>query len=172
MLVAALAALVASSAPAGTRSAATLPEYAVLVSAVAGGLHASKAIYSCRGPDLLAITEALKGPDEVQRIGTQLTAEALGSSKKPWPRNRRAFVYQGRRYVPDFVKGRDFVHVETERRLGLTSEIAALRAIARRRGGDLIVVTRRVTRLAPALTSAARRAWGREAGRLRIVRCV
>lgn len=149
-----------------------VPEYAVLVSAIAGGLQASQAVYSCRGPDLLAITEALKGPGEVQRIGNELVSEALGTPKKPWPRNRRAYVNQGRRYVPDFVKGRSFFQVETGKRLELTPEIRGLQAIARRRGGDLAIVTRKVTALSPALVKAAKQSWRRKVGRLRIVRCI
>src|SRR5262245_25949213 len=149
-----------------------VPEYAVLVSAIGGGLVAAGPIYTCKGPDLLAITEALEGPAGVQRIGVEATAQALGSTKKPWPRNHRAFGYAGQRYVPDFVKGRSFYLVETSHRLDLTPELTGLQAVARRRGGDLTVVTRRVTTLAPTVAVRAKQAWRAKAGRLRIVRCI
>lgn len=170
----AAAAAIAASAPAAGSVAARglLPEYAVLVSAVAGGIVAAKPIYTCRGPDLLAITEALNGPAEVRRIGTETVAQSLGSPKKPWPRNRRAFSNGGRAVKPDFVKGGSFYVVETGDRLELTSELRDLRAIARRRGGDVVVVTRKVTSLSPSLVTAAKEWWRQKTGRLRVARCI
>ena len=170
--VLAAAVLVAPPAQATTGARGLLPEYAVLVSAIGVGLEAAKPIYSCRGPDLLAITEALNGPEEVQRIGNEAVAQSLGSRGHPWPRNRRSFSISGRQVKPDFVKSRSFVQTETGRGLDLTPELRDLHAIARRRGGDLVVVTRKATALSPALVAAAKQSFRRKVGRLRIVRCI
>jgi hypothetical protein len=159
-------------APAASGARGLLPEYAVLVSAIGVGLQAAKPIYSCRGPDLLAITEALKGPEEVQHIGNEAVAQSLGSREQPWPRNRRTFSINGRHVKPDFVKSRSFVQTETARGLDLTPELRDLHAIARRRGGDLVVVTRKTAALSPALVAAAKQSFRRKVGRLRVVRCI
>jgi len=167
-------ALLAVSPALGTsaRPSQGVPEYGALVSAIAGGLQTSKSIYTCPGPDLTGITEALEGPEAVRKLGLEVVAGALGSPKKPWPRNHRAFVYQGRRRVPDFVKGRTFYVVATGRRLELTGEVRDLRAIARRRGGELVIVSRRKTVITPALSGAVTRWSTRSAGRVRVVRCI
>jgi hypothetical protein len=172
VVAAALALAVPAPAAATPGGGDLLPEYGVLVSAVAGGLAAARPIYRCGGPDLLAITEALNGPERVQEIGVEIVAQSLGSTKKPWPRNRRAYVNNGRRHVPDFVKGGSFYQVETGKRLDLTPELRDLQTIARRRGGDLVIVTRKTTSLGPSLVKAAKDAWQRKVGRLRIARCV
>jgi len=172
LVVAAVLILPTSGIAAGSSHRQAIPEYGVLVSAIGGGLQSTKGIYSCIGPDLLAITEALSGPEEVQRIGVQLVAEALGTPKKPWPRNRRAYTHQDRRRVPDFVQGRSFVHVETGKQLDLTAEIRDLQAIARRQGRELVLVTRKKTSLSPALVRAVSRSSQTRAGRLRVVRCI
>lgn len=166
--------LVAAVPTIGTsaRPAQVGPEYGVLVSAIAGGLHSAKRLYDCPGPDLTGVTEALGGPEAVQKLGLELLAEALGSRKTPWPRNHRVFTYRGRKWVPDFVKGGTFYVVDTGRRLDLTREIRDLQAIARKRGGQLVVVTRRKAALTPALSKATSRWWTRSAGRVRILRCI
>lgn len=161
-----------TSASQGARPAQGIPEYGVLLSAMAGGLQKTVPVYTCPGPDLTGITEALDGPQAVRRLGLELVAGALGSPKHPWPRNHRAFTYRGRSWTPDFVKGRTFYLVETADRLTLTREIADLQAIARQRGGDLVVVTRRRTAVSQTLSAAASRSWKGRRGRIRIVRCV
>lgn len=148
------------------------PEYGLVVSEIAGGLTAKKPIFTCGGPDLTGIAEALGGPQAVQKLGLELVGRALGSQKGPWPRNYSAFTFQGRRWVPDFVKDRTFYLLDTGKRLDLTSEIRDLQAIARKRGGQLIIVTRRNATIAPALSKAASRWWSQSAGRVRILRCI
>jgi hypothetical protein len=170
----ALAVAVAASVPAAgsARSAQAIPEYGALLSAMTGGLQSAKRVYTCPGADLTDVVEALGGPAAVRKTGLELVAGALGKRKKPWPRNRRAFTYKGRRWVPDYVKGRTFYLVDTGRRLDLTSEVRDLEAIARARGGDLVIVTRKATRISAPMSAAISRSWGRRAGRLRVVRCV
>jgi hypothetical protein len=165
-LVAAPTALGTSALPAQAG-----PEYAIVVSAIAGGLQGTKRIYTCPGPDLTGITEALGGPQAVQNLGLELVTQALGTKEKPWPRNHRAFTYQGRRWIPDFVKGGTFYLVDTEKPLDV-AKIRDVQAIARRRGGQLVVVTRRNATITPALTKATSLWWRRVAGRVRILRCV
>lgn len=167
VLVVAVPALGTSARPAQTG-----PEYGIVVSAIAGGLQGTKLVYKCPGPDLTGVTEALGGPQAVEKLGLELVAEALGSRKKPWPRNHRAFTYQGRQWVPDFVKGNTFYVVDTERRLDVTPEIRDLQAIARKRRGQLVVVTRKKTTITAHLSKATSW-WGtRSAGRVRIMRCI
>jgi hypothetical protein len=170
-----VAVALAGAAPALGRHASPVqagPEYGLLVSAIAGGLQATKPVYTCAGPDLTEITKALGGPQAVQNLGLELVAQALGTRKKPWPRNHRAFTYQGRRWIPDFVKGRTFYVVDTGQQLDLTPEMRDLQAIARSRGGQLVVVTRRNAAITPALSKATSRWWGQSAGRVRILRCI
>jgi hypothetical protein len=84
------------------------PEYGIIVSSIAGAFQAAQPVYTCPGPDLVtALTGALGGPAAVQKLGVELMAQALGSRQNPWPTNHRAFIYHGRRWVPDFVKGKD-----------------------------------------------------------------
>jgi len=56
--------------------------------------------------------------------------------------------------------------------LDLTGGVRDLRAIARRRGGELVIVTRRKTVITPALSGAVTRWSTRSAGRVRVVRCI
>ena len=165
----------AAAAPAPATSASPVqagPEYGLLVSAIAGGLQATKPVYTCGGPDLTGVTEALGGAQAVQKLGLELVGEALGTLKKPWPRNRHGFIYQGRRWIPDYVKGRTLFVVDTGQRLELTLEIRDLQAVARRRGDQLVIVTRRHAAITPALSKATSRWWGPRAGRIRILRCI
>jgi hypothetical protein len=154
------------------RPAQTGPEYGIVVSAIAGGLQGTKRVYNCPGPDLTGVTEALGGPQAVEKLGLELVAEALGSRKKPWPRNHRAFTYHGTRWVPDFIKGNTFYVVDTGKRLDLTPEIRDLQAIARKRRGQLVVVTRRKAAITATLSKATSRWWTQSAGRVRILRCI
>jgi hypothetical protein len=149
-----------------------VPEYGLVVAAVAGAIVTAKPVVTCPGVGLTPITEALEGPEGVAKLGREMVAEALGRPGKPWPRNTRAFSYQGRRYVPDFVKAGSLYEVDTGERLGLTPAIRDEQAIARKHGGDLVVVTRRKTALAAPLSKAVNRAWRGRTGRLRIVRCI
>ena len=148
------------------------PEYAIIVSAIAGALTSTKPVYRCPGPDLTAVTEALGGPEAVQKLGLELVAQALGSRAKPWPRNHRVFTYQGRHWVPDFVKAHTFYVVDIGTRIDLTPEIRDLQAIARKRGWQLVVVTRRKAAISAALSKATSGWWARSAGRTRILRCI
>jgi len=164
-----LAAGASSHAP--KRLLQTGPEYAIATSALVGAFQQTKPLYTCSGIRLTGVTEALGGPEAVQQLGLELVAQALGSPEKPWPANKRAFTYEGRRYVPDFVKARTIYVVDTARRLTPTREIRDLQAIARRRGWDLVIVTRTNTAVAPTLSRAASRSQPR-ASRLGVVRCV
>ena len=147
------------------------PEYAIIVAGITSAFQQAEPVYTCPGFGLTDALEALGGPEAVEKLGLELVAQALGSREKPWPRNKRAFTYQGRRYVPDFIKGRTFYVVDTGRRLALTAEIRDLQAIARRQGWDVVVVTRRNTAIAPTLSSTASQSRARKS-RLRVVRCV
>ena len=141
------------------------------MSTIAGGFQGTKPVYTCPGPDLTAVIEALGGPEAVQKQGLELVAQAVGTPKKPWPRNHRAFTYQGRRWIPDFVKGRTFYVVATEQQLDL-AKIRDFRAIARARGGQLVVVTRRKATITSAVSKATSLWWKQSAGRVRILRCI
>jgi hypothetical protein len=154
------------------KGAQGIPEYGALLSGIASGLQSTKPIYTCPGLGLTEINEALQGPGAVQRLATKLVAEALGSPKKPWPKNTRSFTYEGRWRVPDFVKGRSFYEVDTRGRLELTPEIRDLQAIARRQGRNLVIVTRRKTAISAALSRAISASSKRSGGRIRVVRCV
>jgi hypothetical protein len=146
------------------------PEYALVLSAIAGGFHATKPIFTCPGPDVAAITQAIGGPEAVEQLGVELVAHTLGTKDKPWPQNHRAFVYEGRSWTPDFVKGRTF-YVVTVSPIDLV-ELRDLRAIARRRGGEVVVVTRRTAVVGAAVSKAASAWWKRSDGRVRVLRCI
>ena len=154
------------------RPAQAGPEYGIIVSGIAGGLQKSTVpVFTCPGPDLTGITEALQGGQAVRSLGLELVGEALGTKKNPWPRNLVAFTYQGRRRVPDFVKAGDLYVVDTGRPLDL-AKIRDLQAIAVRRGGKVVVVTRKNAAVTPALSKAMTVWWRRSAGRVRVLRCI
>src|SRR5262249_44764854 len=146
------------------------PEYGIIVSGIAGGLrHSTRPVYTCLGPDVTGITEALQGPQAVRDLGLKLVARTLGTDTKLWPRNFSAFIYEGRRRVPDFVRAGTFYVVDTERPLDL-AKIRDLRAIARERGTQLVVITRKNATIMSALSKAMPVWWKRPAGRVRILR--
>ena len=156
---------------ASARPAQAGPEYGIVVAAIAGGFQATKPIYTCSGVNLgTVLTGAIGGPAAVQKLAVEVTAQTLGSRQKPWPTNTRAFTYEGRRWVPDFVKGRTLYLVQTGP-LNLR-EIRDLREVARSRGGELVVITRRSAGVGPSLSKAASQWWSHSAGRVRIVRCI
>src|SRR5262245_60924262 len=173
--VLALAAGLVAAAPAtgaSSRPGQVGPEYGVIVSAIAGALTGTRPVSTCPGPDLTVVTEALGGPKAVQELGLELVAQALGSQKKPWPRNHRVFTYQGRQWVPDFVKERSMYLVDTGHRIDLTQEVRDLQVVARKRGWQLVVVTRRKAAVTRALSKAASRSSPQRAGRIRVLRCI
>jgi hypothetical protein len=170
--LAVLLALVGAPGALAARPAQAGPEYGIIVSTMASAFQATQPVFTCAGPDLVtALTGALGGPDAVQKLGLELVAQAVGTSKKPWPRNHRSFAYQGRRWVPDFVRGGTLYLVSTSQPPDPT-EVHDLRAIARARGGQLVVVTRKNAAIAPSLAKAASRSWSEGAGRIRILRCI
>jgi hypothetical protein len=147
------------------------PEYGIVLSTMAGGFTASKPVFTCPGPDVTAITEAVEGPAAVEKLGFELVEQTLGSKEKPWPRNHRAFTYQGKQWVPDFVKGDKLFVVVTGRPLDL-AEIRGLQAIARANGRELVVVTRKNAAITSALSKATSTWWKRSAGRVHVLRCI
>ena len=152
------------------RHAQAGPEYGIIVAGMSGALHGSAQLSTCSGPDLTGAVEAIGGPDAVRELGLKLVSHALGAAR-PWPTNRRAFTYQGRRWVPDFVKGNTFYLVDTSPPLDL-AEIRDLEAIARSRGGQLVVVTRKKAVITPMLRKALSQWWKRRAGRVSVARCI
>jgi hypothetical protein len=171
-LAVALVVVAPTVATSGDAPAQGIPEYGLVVSAIAGGLESGKGVFTCSGASLAEIAEALSGPAAFHKLATELTAQALGSEKKPWPKNTHAFTYQGRRRVPDFVKGRSFYDVDTGKTVDLTPELRDEQAIARREGRDVVIVTRRSATVSPTLSKAITRSGTRRAGRIRVVRCI
>jgi hypothetical protein len=166
-LIAAVFALVCAAGA----SAQVGPEYGVILATMSSGMQASKPIFTCPGPDVTRITEAIDGPEAVHKLGLELVSQTLGSKEKPWPKNYRAFIYDGRKYVPDYVKGKTLYVVVTGRPLDL-AEIRDLQAIARQRGGELAVVVRKNADIPPAVSKATSVWWKHPAGRVHVLRCI